>query len=72
VVSGGECAQSERLLRRALARLNARDASCFLLRHVQGLSPAEVAAALGIRENTVSVIVHRARKSLEKYLQVQS
>jgi RNA polymerase sigma factor (sigma-70 family) len=67
-----ESSQSERRLRKALARLNARDASCFVLRHVQGFSPADVAQALGMSENNVSVVVHRARKSLEKYLQEQS
>jgi RNA polymerase sigma-70 factor (ECF subfamily) len=67
-----ESAESARLLRKALARLNARDASCFVLRHVQGLSPAEVATALGMSENNVSVVVHRARKSLENFLQEQS
>jgi RNA polymerase sigma factor (sigma-70 family) len=66
-----ESTQSERLLRQALARLSSRDASCFVLRHVQGLSAGDVAAALGISENNVSVIVHRARKSLEKFLKVQ-
>jgi RNA polymerase sigma factor (sigma-70 family) len=60
-----ERAEEERLLRRALARMNPRDASCFVLRHVQGMSPAEVAATLGISENNVSVITHRARKALE-------
>lgn len=67
-----ESAQSEQLLRKALARLNARDASCFVLRHVQGLSAAEVAVALDMSENNVSVVVHRVRKSLEKFLQEQS
>jgi RNA polymerase sigma-70 factor (ECF subfamily) len=67
-----ESAHSARLLRKALARLNARDASCFVLRHVQGFSTAEVAGALGMSENNVSVVVHRARKSLETFLQEQS
>jgi len=66
-----ESSRSERRLRQALARLNARDASCFVMRHVQGLSAAEVAEALGLSENNVSVVVHRARKSLEKFLQEQ-
>lgn len=60
-----ERADEGRLVRKALARMNPRDASCFVLRHVHGLSPAEVATTLGISENNVSVITHRARKALE-------
>ena len=67
-----ESAESARLLRKALARLNPRDASCFVLRHVQGMSPAEAAVAMGMSESNVNVVVHRARKSLEKFLQEQS
>jgi len=60
-----ERADEDRVVRQALARMNPRDASCFVLRHVHGLSPAEVATTLGISENNVSVISHRARKALE-------
>lgn len=60
-----ERAEAGRLMRRALSRMNPRDASCLVLRHVHGLSPAEIAATLGISENNVSVIAHRARKALE-------
>ena len=67
-----ESSQSERRLRQALAKLNARDASCFVMRHVQGFSATDVAQALGMSENNVSVVAHRARKSLEKFLQEQS
>ena len=52
-------------MRAALARLNPRDASCFVMRHLHGLAPAAIGAALGISENHVSVSVHRARKALE-------
>jgi RNA polymerase sigma-70 factor (ECF subfamily) len=60
-----ERAEEGRRVQKALARMNPRDASCFVLRHVQGMSPAEVATTLGISENNVSVISHRARKALE-------
>jgi RNA polymerase sigma-70 factor, ECF subfamily len=60
-----ERAEESRFMRKALARMNPRDASCFVLRHVQGLTAAEVATTLGISENNVSVISHRARKALE-------
>ena len=39
--------------------------SCFVMRHLHGLAPAAIGAALGISENHVSVSVHRARKALE-------
>lgn len=60
-----ERAEASRFMRAALARLNPRDASCFVLRHVHGLEVAAIAASLGISENYVSVSVHRARKALE-------
>ena len=57
--------QASRFLRIALARLNPRDAACFVLRHLHGLAPAVIGTELGISENHVSVSVHRARKALE-------
>jgi len=60
-----ERAEAARFMRTALVRLNPRDASCFVMRHLHGLAPAAIGAALGISENHVSVSVHRARKALE-------
>jgi len=60
-----ERAEASRFMRAALARLNARDAACFVMRHLHGLTPATIGAALGLSENHVSVSVHRARKALE-------
>jgi RNA polymerase sigma factor (sigma-70 family) len=60
-----ERAESARFLRAALASLNARDAACFVMRHVHGMTPAAIGRELGITENHVSVSVHRARKALE-------
>jgi RNA polymerase sigma factor (sigma-70 family) len=61
-----ERAESARFMRAALARLNPRDAACFVMRHFHDLAPAAIGAALGMTENHVSVAAHRARKSLEK------
>jgi RNA polymerase sigma-70 factor (ECF subfamily) len=58
-------AEAGRFMRNALARLKPKDASCFVMRHLHGLTPAAIGAALGISENHVSVSVHRARKALE-------
>ncbi len=60
-----ERAEAARFMRAALARLNSRDASCFVMRHLHGMAPAAIGAALGLSENHVSVSVHRARKALE-------
>jgi RNA polymerase sigma factor (sigma-70 family) len=60
-----ERAEASRFMRAALARLNPRDASCFVMRHLHGLAPAAIGTALGISENHVSVSIHRARKALE-------
>jgi RNA polymerase sigma factor (sigma-70 family) len=57
--------EAGRFLRSALARLKERDAACFVMRHLQGMSPGDIGRALGISENHVSVSVHRARQSLE-------
>jgi RNA polymerase sigma factor (sigma-70 family) len=53
-------------LRQALTRLKARDAECFALRYLQGLEIAEVAVALGITPNLVSVILHRVTAALRQ------
>ena len=66
-----ERAESARFMRQALARLNPRDAACFVLRHFHDLAPAAIGAALGMTENHVSVAVHRARKTLEKFQEQQ-
>jgi RNA polymerase sigma-70 factor (ECF subfamily) len=60
-----ERAEAARFLRAAIAKINPRDASCFVMRHLHGLAPAAIGSALGISENHVSVSVHRARRALE-------
>jgi RNA polymerase sigma-70 factor (ECF subfamily) len=64
-VEDAERAEAARFLRVAIAKINPRDASCFVMRHLHGLTPAAIGSALGISENHVSVSVHRARKALE-------
>jgi RNA polymerase sigma-70 factor (ECF subfamily) len=60
-----ERSEASRFLRGALARLKTRDAECFVMRHLNGMSPGDIGRELGISENLVSVSVHRARKALE-------
>jgi RNA polymerase sigma factor (sigma-70 family) len=60
-----ERVEAARFMRAALASLNPRDASCFVMRHLHGLEPAAIGRELGISSNYVSVCVHRARTALE-------
>lgn len=48
----------------ALARLAPEQREAFVLRHVQGLSYAEMVAATGVVATTLRMRVHRAREAL--------
>lgn len=61
-------AQRAAQLRAALCALSRREAQCFALRYFDGLEVGEVAAALQMSENNVSVVLHRARRRLEARL----
>jgi RNA polymerase sigma-70 factor (ECF subfamily) len=52
-------------LRRAIAALDSEDASLFLLRHVEGLSIAELAGLFQLEKNNVAVRLHRIRHRLQ-------
>ena len=56
-------------LRRALAAVDAEDASLFLLRHVEGLSIDELAGSFQIEKNNVAVRLHRIRHRLQAEMQ---
>jgi RNA polymerase sigma-70 factor, ECF subfamily len=60
---GGELREC---LRRALARLNPREAEIFALRFFEDLSNQEIAKLLGISQIHVAVILHRSRARLQK------
>jgi RNA polymerase sigma-70 factor (ECF subfamily) len=49
---------------RALDELDADHRAAFLLRHQEGLGPAEIAAVLGISAANAKVRVHRARQRI--------
>ena len=55
-------------LRRALAHLNPREAEIFALRFFEDQSNQEIAAALGMSQVHVAVILHRTRGRLQKEL----
>jgi len=53
-------------LRRALARLNSREAEIFALRFFEEVSNQDIAKMLGISQVHVAVILHRCRTRLQK------
>jgi predicted DNA-binding protein (UPF0251 family) len=55
-------------VRQALARLSADDRELLLLTNWEGLSPTEVAVAMGIPAGTVRSRLHRARQQLRRQL----
>jgi len=56
-------------LRRAIATLDADDASLFLLRFVEGLSNDELAEMFDLETGTVAVRLHRIRHRLQAELE---
>ncbi len=56
--------ETARSVRQAVAALPAKEREAVVLRYFEGLPLAEVAAALGERQNTVEVRLHRARGKL--------
>ena len=56
-------------LRRAIGRLEPRDAELFVLRYVEGWSNGELAELLGVEKNNIAVRLHRIRQSLQAELE---
>jgi RNA polymerase sigma-70 factor (ECF subfamily) len=54
------------LLRHAIGRLPQREAECFLLRYVEGMSNEEIAKTLGTNSSVISTALHRARAKLRE------
>ena len=53
-------------LRRALSGLNPQAAECFVLRYVEGFENREIAHMVGLSRMAVAVLLHRARRRLER------
>lgn len=60
--------QMREVLDRALGRLNERQRAAILLRHQQGMSYPEIAAALGVPQGTAKTMVHRGVLALRGML----
>jgi RNA polymerase sigma-70 factor (ECF subfamily) len=57
------------LVEQALATLSPEKREAFLLKHVEGMSYEEMAAATGERVPTLKMRVHRAREALLRVLE---
>jgi RNA polymerase sigma-70 factor, ECF subfamily len=64
--SGEYTREMKDCLRRAVSQLPHRDAEVFTLRFIEGFGNPEIAKLLGISVVHVAVILHRARKQLQK------
>lgn len=64
--SGEISREMKECIRRALAQLNHRDAEVFTMRFFEGHENPEIARLLGISQVHVAVILHRARRQLQK------
>lgn len=63
-----ERAAMRRNINHALARLPAKQRRIFVLKEIEGLRQAEIAAGLGIPLGTVKSLMHRAVKRLQREL----
>jgi RNA polymerase sigma-70 factor (ECF subfamily) len=54
---------------RVFQQLNMQQRQMMWLAHVEGADHREIAAALGLREGSVRVLLHRARRKLASLLQ---
>ncbi len=63
-----EAVELHEQVRRALATLPPQQAEAFWLRHLENLTPAEVAESLSLDAGHVRVLVHRAAASLRTIL----
>lgn len=68
----GMAREMDRRLAVSLRRLPDRQRLAILLRHQQGLSYPEIAAALGVPEGTAKTMVHRGVLHLRKWLQPET
>lgn len=59
--------EEQRILE-TLSKLDAPYRDVFVMRHIDGLKPAEIATMLGESSNAISVRLHRATEQLRKYL----
>lgn len=66
-----ETAEQIRNLQRAIASLPSRQARCFWLRFVEGLSNQQIAESLEISVSAVSTAIGKAKQSLRSKLDIE-
>jgi RNA polymerase sigma-70 factor (ECF subfamily) len=57
-----------RQLRQAISQLSPRQAEIFSLRYLEGLGNHEIAELLGTSQTAIAVLLHRARRRLQREL----
>jgi RNA polymerase sigma-70 factor (ECF subfamily) len=67
----GATADRSRSLHEALGTLPAEQRSVVVLRHVVGLTPGEIASAMGRSESSIHGLHHRGRRALQAELAVR-
>jgi RNA polymerase sigma-70 factor (ECF subfamily) len=72
LAAGPRLAELEEVFQRALVRLPEKYRAPLLLLHQQQLDYPEAAAALGISENSLRVLVHRGRRLLKTEMETLS
>ena len=55
-------------LRQAVSRLSPKTAEIFALRYFEGVGNLEISRLMGTSQTAVAVILHRARRRLQKEL----
>lgn len=66
-VKASKLLEEQRILE-TLAKLDPPYREVFVMRHIDGLKPAEIASMLGESANTISVRLHRATEQLRTFL----
>ena len=66
-----ELAELAELVRTCVVGMSARDAAAVMMVTYLGLTPAEVAASLGLTYGAAKVVMHRARARLRRALMLQ-
>lgn len=56
-------------LRNSLGRLPAKEAEVFCLRYLNNMSHRQIAKAIGVKTNTICVLLHRAKKKLRELIE---
>jgi len=68
-VSAAENKELAEMLLNTFSKLEPVEAEIFCLKHLDNLSVSEIAQTVGLKENHIGVIIHRAKNKLKALLQ---